>query len=210
MTTITEEPPASPAPAMPQLRSVEVAKRQETRDAWELADAIYEDVLSLVPDPALVATGADGVNTKVYEAAEQVFEGHRKAGTDVGRTYVRAMFATVRVWPREDRLPELASFVVHAELRGKDWSNRREIIQRLARESKNGRATWVNVRLWKSERKPAAFKTFLQLTDERIRRCVKNAGKPWHLLEDGDREEIAKMLHTIAGEVEAGTFGVQT
>lgn len=161
------------------LRSVEIATRRENHDAWELADAIYEDVLSLISEPNLVATGfGKGVRMPELKAAqEKIYDEHTKAGTEVGRTYLTAMFDTVRVWPQEDRLYEKASFVVHSELRGKDYPNRREIIQRLAAESKTGRLTWINLRRWKSERKPEAHKTFLQLAEDRIRRAVHDAGK---------------------------------
>lgn len=192
------------------LRSIEIAQRQETRDAWELADAIYEDVLELMPGVVVTAPsfGESGVNTGVHAAQEQVYEAHRKAGTDVGRTYVRAMFATVRVWPEEERLPELASFVVHAELRGKAFPNRRQIIQRLAANSTTGRATWVNLRRWKSEQKPGALKTFQQLFEERVRGAAFRAGKPWNHVTEADRFVLAAVCRDIADEIEAGTFGL--
>jgi hypothetical protein len=191
------------------LRSVEIAKRQETRDAWELADAIYEDVADEMGEKFVPTNFSSGRDSGLEVAIEGVYDAHRKAGTDVGRTYVKAMFATVRVWPPEDRLPELASFVVHAELRGKDYPNRREVIQRLAANSKTGRATWVNLRRWKSERKPQQARSFLELADQRIRRTVNDAGKPWHKVADGDRVAIVQILRQIADEVEAGTFGIQ-
>lgn len=189
-------------------RSVEIAERRDNHDAWELADAIYEDVLALIPESNLVVatTSSGGIAVGIKEAEEQVYDAHTAAGTEIGRTYLRAMFDTVRVWPQEDRLYEKASFVVHSELRGKDYPNRREIIQKLAAQSATGRLTWVNLRRWKSERKPASFKSFLQLAEDRIRNTVHEVGKPWHTVAESDRHAIAKVLRTIANEIEAETF----
>lgn len=193
-----------------QFRSVEIAERRENHDAWELADAIFEDVLSLVPDPTQVATrvkeGRPAFDSGRRAAEDEVYEAHKKAGTEVGRTYVSQMFDTVRVWPPADRLPDKASFVVHSELRGKDYPNRREIIEKLAAKSDTGRLTWINLRRWKSERKPEPFKTFLQIAEERIRRAVHDAGKPWHTVQADDRAEIVRVIRTIADEIEAETF----
>jgi hypothetical protein len=187
-------------------KSVEIAERRENHDAWELADAIYEDILSEVPERQVATRGANDPTVGIKDAAERVYDAHTAAGTEIGLNYVRQMFDTVRVWPAEDRLPDKASFVVHSELRGKDYPNRREVIQKLAAKSESGRLSWSDLRRWKSERKPTPFKTFLQIAEERIRRAVHDAGKPWHMVAGSDREEIVSVLRTIANEIEAETF----
>ncbi len=189
------------------MKSVEIAKRRENHDAWELADAIYEDVMARVPKAVDTAFG-QGISTGTRAAEDEVYEAHRKAGTEIGPTYLRAMRQTVEVWPPEDRLIDKASFVVHSEIRGKDYPNRREVIQKLAAKSSTGRVSWSELRRWKSERKPERFRTFLELAEQRIRRAVNDAGKPWHMVADGDRAAIVKTLRTVAAEIEAGTFGV--
>jgi hypothetical protein len=203
--SVYQEPRSHAVKPKAQLRSVEIAARRENHDAWELADAIYEDVLSLSPDFE-VAPQSPGGNKGLTEAQEYVYDAHRMAGTEIGKSSVAAMFSTVRVWPPDDRLPDKASFVVHSELRGKDYPNRREIIQRLAGESETGRVTWSHLRRWKSEKKPEAFKTFLQIAEERIRRAVHDVGKPWHTVAEGDRAQIVKVIRGIANEIEQETF----
>lgn len=198
-----------PAASM-SFRSVEIAERRENHDAWELADAIYEDVLSLVPSVEVATSTSQGPDKGLEVATDSVYDAHRKAGTEIGRTYVRQMFATVRVWPPEQRLPDKASFVVHSELRGKDYPNRREIIERLAARSKTGRVSWSDLRRWKSERKPAAVKTFRQLFEERVRHAALQAGKPWNAVAEDDRAALAAICRAIADEIETGTFGVQS
>lgn len=188
-----------------QFRSVELAKRQDNQDAWALADAIFDDVLSLLP--ADVATSAaDGVKTGLSDAETAVYEAHRQAGTEVSRAHVHNLFVTRRVWPPEERLPDKASFIAHFELRGKEWKNRRQILERLAARSRTGRATRHQVIVYRSEKKPPALRTFTQLIDERVRRVVKTSGHPWHLVVDADRQRIADLLRVLAREIETGEF----
>jgi hypothetical protein len=210
MSAVEMKPRLSVVGEKTRFRSVEIAERRENHDAWELADAIYQDVVSLVPDDkklVVATTSSGGLGAAgIKEAEERVYDAHTAAGTEIGRTYLRAMFDTVRVWPPEDRLYEKASFVVHSELRGKDYPNRREVIQRLAAKSDTGRVSWSDLRRWKSERKPARFKTFLQIAEDRIRKAVHDAGKPWHMVAADDRAEIVRIIRTIADEIEAETF----
>lgn len=190
------------------LRSVEIALREETQAKWEFADAVYEDVLAQNPDVA--TPGSVGTTwTGLAAAEEQVYNAHREAGTEVTQSAVHNMFVTRRVWPPEERLPDFASFAVHYELRGKEFRNRRQLIERHAAKSKNGRWSLRDMRRWKSERKPAPMKTFRELFEERVRRAAYQAGKPWHTVKDEDRHTLARVCREIANEIEAGTFGVQ-
>ncbi len=193
-----------------QFRSVEIAARHDNRDAWELADAIYEDVSSLLPaDEGIPSSAAHGVKTGLSDAEQAVYDAHREAGTEVGRAYVHNLYVTRRVWPPEERLPEKASFDAHFELRGKDWRNRREIIERLAARSRTGRVSRQQVVIYRSEKKPPALKTFRELFESRVRAVAVQAGKPWHTVAEEDRYALARIMRDIANEIEAGTFGVK-
>jgi hypothetical protein len=189
------------------LRSVELAMRRETQLDWEFADAVYGDVLDMLPDEESPSSAAHGVNTGLAAAEDAVHKAHRQAGTEVTRSAIHDMFVTRRVWPPEERRPDLASFQVHYELRGKDFRNRRTLIEKHAAKSSNGRWSWTDVRRWKSERKPAPMKTFRELFEERVRKAAYQAGKPWHTVADGDRFALAAVCRAIAAEIEAGTFG---
>lgn len=191
------------------LRSVEIALQQETQAQWDFADAIYEDVLAAGGKG--VATPFEvGVSSGLTEAEEQVYNAHRKAGTEVTQSAIHNMFVTRRVWPPEERLPDLASFSVHYELRGKDFRNRRALIEKYAAKSANGRWSLRDMRRWKSERKPAPMKSFRELFEERVRAAAYQAGKPWHTVQEDDRAALAQVCRTIAAEIEAGTFGVKS
>lgn len=186
------------------LKSVELAIRRETQEDWEFADAVYEDVVE--NDQGVATPRENTSHSGLLAAEEKVYEAHRQAGTEVTPAALHNMFVTRRVWPPEERRPDLASFSVHYELRGKDFPNRKELIEKYAAKSRSGRWSLHDMRRWKSERKPAAFKTFLQLAEERIRRAVHDAGKPWHTVQETDRESIADLLRLIATEIEAGEF----
>jgi hypothetical protein len=188
-----------------EFESVALARRQETRDAWEMADAVYRDVVSIAPEVA--TSGASSENTGLGKAEERIGNAHRKAGTEVGQTQVHALFVTRRAWPPEERLPKIASFAAHYELRGKDYKNRRVVLERLAKKSSTGHVTRKAVQIWRSERKPPRLRTFLELAEQRIRAGVKSAGNPWGQVAEGDRIAIARMLRQIADEVQAGEFG---
>lgn len=187
-------------------KSVELARRQDNQDAWALADAIYEDVAGLLPVEVATSTPEVGPANGLKEAEDIVYDAHRAAGTEVTRAYLHNLFVTRRVWPPTERVPDKASFIAHFELRGKEWKNRRQILERLAARSRTGRATRQQVIVYRSEKKPPAFRTFTQLIDERVRRVVKTSGHPWHLVADGDRQQIADLLRTLAREIEDGEF----
>jgi hypothetical protein len=188
-------------------KSVELAKRQDNQDAWALADAVFDDVIGLLP-PDAMASGApeNSANSGLNDAENAVFDAHRQAGTEVSRSYLHNLFVTRRVWPPEERLPDKASFNAHFDLRGKDWKNRRQILERLAARSRTGRATRHQVKVYISEKRPPEFRTFIQLIDKRVRAVVKTSGHPWHLVADVDRERIADLLRTLAHEIESGEF----
>ncbi len=190
--------------AAQQFRSVELAQRQERRDAWELADAIYDDVVSLHEEVA--TSSSDHTKTGLGKAEEIVAEAHRQAGTEITKNSLHGLFVTRRAWPPDLRAPEVASFAAHYELRGNKFKNRRAVLERLAGKTKTGRVTRHQVQVWKSERRPPAVRTFLELAEQRIRVGVKAAGHPWAQLAEGDRLAIARVLRTIADEVQEGTF----
>jgi hypothetical protein len=192
-----------------EFESVALANRQETVAAWDMADAIYRDVQKQMPgNDDASSFGTQGVSTGLGKAEEIVADAHRKAGTEITQNGVHAHFVTRRAWPPEERLPDIASYAAHYELRGKDYRNRADVLQRLARKSSTGRATRKAVQIWKSERKPPAHRTFLELAERRIRAGVKAAGHPWGHVADGDRATIARMLREIANEIEDRRFGI--
>ncbi len=188
-------------------RSVEMARRHET-DTWALADAVWEDVTSLLPAQAEAkGSAADGVNTGLSAAEDEVYREHRDAGTEVGRNYLHNLYVTRRVWPPGERRPDLAGFNVHFELRGKEYKNRRELIEKHAARSKTGRWSRADLVRWKSERKPQPMKSFRELFEERVRRATFQAAKPWHHLTAEERDMLAKIVRDIANEISDGTFG---
>lgn len=191
----------------PELRSVALALQQETV-TWEFADAVYDEVLAF--EQGVATPSSDQSNTGLSAAEDKVYEAHRNAGTEKTRSALHNTFVTRRVWPPEERRPELASFSVHYELRGKDYRNRRELIEKYASRSKTGRWSLHDMRRWKSERKPKEFQTFIQIIDGRVRRAVKTSGQPWTLLADTDRQQIADLLRVLAREIEDGVFPAAT
>jgi hypothetical protein len=60
------------------LRSIELAKRNDV-DSWELADAIYADVLSLVNDGAVAPPIESDISRGLYAAQDEIADLHRKA-----------------------------------------------------------------------------------------------------------------------------------
>lgn len=179
-------------------RSVEVARKQEAT-SWEMADAIWEDVQLELADQS------DSSHRDLGAALNGVSDALQTDGHDYTRGYVTDLHKTCESWPPAERV-EGASFTAHYLLRSGTYPNRRANLERLRDRSSNGKVTAHAVKVWISEKKPPAHKTFLQLVDERVRSALKAAANPWHTVAQDDRNEIARLLRVIAEEVQDGTF----
>lgn len=179
-------------------RSVEVARKQEAT-SWEMADAIWEDVEADLMDQSIRS------ERELGEAIDKVYEALTVEGCDYGRSHVRELRKTRESWPPSERV-EGASFTAHYVLRSGTYPNRRANLERLRDRSKTGKVTAHAVKVWISERKPPAHKSFLELVEERVRTSLKAAAAPWHTVSEGDRASIARILRVVAEEVESGEF----
>lgn len=181
-------------------RSVEVARKQEAT-SWEMADAIWEDTEVELSD----AERSSSDQPALTSALDKVYEALRDDGQDYERIYVQQLRLTRESWPPTERVTG-ASFSAHYLLRAKTYPNRRANLERLRDRSKGGKVTARAVKVWISEKKPSAHKSFLELVEERVRTSLKAAAAPWHTVAEGDRASIARILRVIAEEVESGEF----
>ncbi len=168
------------------LASVEGAKQVELA-TWEFADAIVEDV----PDEVARSTSShvkDGSRQKLKLLAEQL----NRAGFDYSAVGLAQRRATALAWPEATRVHQGAGFTVHRELRGRD--DRVEVLHRLMKQH-GGKVTQKQVRTWKQEQNPPAFRSWSDMMRDRIKAVARQAETP------EAREEMASLLMAAAQEL---------
>lgn len=172
------------------LASVEGAKQMEMA-TWDFADAIVEDVPAEGdgrPSPSGVK---DDSRRKIKLLAEQL---HR-AGFDYSASTLRANRATSLAWPIEARVHQGATFSVHLELRGQD--DPPAVLRKLMAQH-GGRITKKQVKTWRREQNPPAFKSWSDMMRDRIKSIAKQA-------ETAEaKEEMAALLEAAAQELRHG------
>src|SRR4030095_14812778 len=102
----------------------------------------------------------------IGEVLDGVYEALTNDGHDYKRTYVQQLRLTRDSWPPSERV-DGASFTAHYLLRSSSYPHRRANLERLRDRSKNGKVTAHAVKVWISERNPAAQQTVLTLLSER-------------------------------------------
>lgn len=192
-------------------RVVATARRMEQHeevDRWDFADDVHE-AINDERGPETVSGPRQGNQHSMsgfYRAVDKVNDSLRKAQvTSVGRSSIVGAYATAEAWPEEDRV-EGANYWAHYELRGRDYTNRKQVLERLV-EKTDGPVGTPRVRLWKSDQKHEKTVPFLDQVERGVRGFLKRKGNPWDRVADDDRQQIARMLRAVAAEIAAGEFG---
>jgi hypothetical protein len=169
------------------LASVEGAK-QVDQATWDFADAIVVDV----PPEHDGHTSRSPVNDGSHQKLKLLAEELKRAGFDYSATTLRYNRATSLVWPEETRIHEGAMFSVHLELRGQD--DPPATLRKLMKKH-GGRVTTKQVRTWKREQNPPAFRSWSDTMRDRIKAIARQA--------DGRaaKEELAGLLMAAAREL---------
>jgi hypothetical protein len=171
------------------LASVDGAKQVEMA-TWDFADAIVHDVPPRMT-PGGHAKANDGSLQELKLLAEQL----GRAGFDYSVSTLRQDRATSLAWPDETRVHKGATFAVHRELRGRE--DRTAVLAKLIGQH-GGRVTRKQVRMWKHDQNPPAFRSWSDTMRDRIRSIAKQADGP------EAREEMAALLEAVAQEVRRG------
>lgn len=197
-------------------RVVDVALRMQEHeevDRWEFADDVAEAV-----EEQMDGTEAQnrfvlrepGAKTGINKALDKVRDEIRDAGApDVAsKETVRGAFWTATAWPVEERV-QGANYWAHYELRAKEYDGQRSaILKRLVARSTDGRVGTKDVRLWKSDRRPADLTSRDEKLDRRLRTALRGWASPQKFtqLAVDEQQGAAKTLYRLAREVETGEF----
>jgi len=168
------------------LASVEGARQMEMA-TWDFADAVLADV----PERGARAPRSD-VKDGSHQALRLLAEQLGRAGYDYSTDRLRRCRATASAWPAETRVHQGATFAVHLELRGQDDP---PAVLRKLMDQHGGRVTQRQVRTWKQEQNPPAFKSWSDMMRGRINAVARQAETP------AAKEELAALLMAAAREL---------
>ncbi len=211
--SVTELKPRSSALA----RVVATAKKMEEHeefDRWQFADDVAEAVDELANgengfdrsdrDKA----GRGSADTGFFRALDQVNDAVSAAGVvTVGRGSIRGAYGTAKAWPPEIRV-EGANYWAHYELQGQAYNTRRQqILQRLVKLHK-GTVSTPQVRLWKSNSKPADLTPRDQKLENKLRSALRSWASPQKFtqLHQDEQQAAQTILRNLAGEIARGDF----
>lgn len=205
MTTATQPKLKALKGGKQSFRTVEVVRRVE-HDRWDLVEAVEQDIVSRLGREAIALAHArpSGVHTGLYAVCDEIADAVRAEGTEpLKRESIARFFVVSQAWPREARVKG-ASYGAHERLFAR--GDRVARLQNLVDRASDGRVNRNDVDRWLADQKPRKFIGFLDGIERGVRAVLKAKGKPWTKVADDDRQEIARMLRTIANEIENGEF----
>jgi hypothetical protein len=183
-------------------RTVEVVRRAEA-DRWDIVQAVQADIDAEFP--AHAGDSSPGPKGPEYhDLCSRIADAAREEGADSWKTQtVSNLYRVAVAWPPEDRV-QGATYGAHERLFARE--DRVQRLTRLVERSSDGHINRNDVDLWLSTLRPSNVRGFLDGMEHAVRSVLRNKGKPWSKVEQGDRDAIATFLEDIAEEIREGRF----